>query len=70
MDALAEGGRTDNATGCRGAEDGVGPRSVIREAVLVLPKQAGQPPDGKTLPGAPDADDGPTRVTVSWGKPK
>jgi hypothetical protein len=26
--------------------------------------------DGKTLPGAPDADDGPTRVNLSWGKPK
>ena len=26
--------------------------------------------DGKTLPGAPESDDGPTRVNVSWGKPK
>ena len=26
--------------------------------------------DGKTLPGAPQSDDGPTKVYVGWGKPK
>jgi hypothetical protein len=26
--------------------------------------------DGKTLPGALESDDGPTRVNVGWGKPK
>ena len=26
--------------------------------------------DGKTLPGAPESDDGPTRVNVGWGKPQ
>jgi hypothetical protein len=26
--------------------------------------------DGKTLPGAPESDDRPTNVNVSWGPPK
>jgi len=36
--------------------------SAIKEVIIRI--------DGKTLPGSPESDDGPTRVNVSWGKPK
>jgi len=48
------------AASCKKA--GQGDVSAIKEVLDRI--------DGKTLPGASESDDGPTKVNVSWGEPR